>query len=65
MVQGGTPGGAEVLLGQPHVTQRLAAGATHGRREGDGALEWAVLLAAASAGEDCRTKAGSHRRDVV
>lgn len=58
MVESRTPGHAEVLLGQPDVAQRLAAGAAHGGREGDGALQRAVLLAAASAGEDCGTKTG-------
>lgn len=58
MVQRWAPGGAKVLLGQPNMTQRLAAGATHGRCEGDGALQWAVLLAAASASEDCGTEKG-------
>lgn len=41
------------------MTQRLAAGATHGRCEGDGALQWAVLLTAASASEDYGTEPGS------
>lgn len=58
VVEGRTPGGAEVLLGQPDVTQRQAAGAAHGRREGDGALQRAVLLA----GEDCRRQRGPYRR---
>lgn len=40
------------------MTQRLAAGATHGRCEGDGALQWAVLLTAASTSEDCGTEPG-------
>lgn len=37
------------------MAQRLVAGAAHGRREGHGALQGTVLLAATSARQDCGT----------
>lgn len=44
--RGGGPGTAQVLLGQPHVTQGLRVSAAHGRSQRDGALQGRVLRAA-------------------
>lgn len=55
MVWGWASGGAEVLLGQPAVTQRLVTGAAHGRGEGHRALQGTVLLAATSTRQDYGT----------
>lgn len=61
MVWGRAPSGPQVLLGQPDVAERLAAGATHGRREGHRALQGAVLLATTTTRWDCGTTTGQVR----
>lgn len=52
VVGGRASSGPQVLLGQPDVAQRLVVGAAHGRREGHGALQGTVLLAATAARQD-------------
>lgn len=70
VVRGGASGRPEVLLGQPDVAQWLVTGAAHGRSQGYGAFQGAVLLAATT-GQNCgetRTKVNTgtwYRNTVV